>query len=160
MRKTVCRRSNTLIFCTCLTGFFEYNQALEYARKTNKPLFVDFTGHGCVNCREMEARVWSDSRVLDILRNDYVIVALYADDKKTLDKSDWVTLENGKVLKTLGKINSEFVREKFGANAQPYYILLDGQENQLAEPRGYDLNPDHFVEFLQEGVEAYRKTQQ
>lgn len=143
-----------------LQGFFEYNQALEYARKTNKPLFVDFTGHGCVNCREMEARVWSDSRVLDILRNDYVIVALYADDKKTLDKSDWVTLENGKVLKTLGKINSEFVREKFGANAQPYYILLDGQENKLAEPRGYDLNPDHFVEFLREGVEAYRKTQQ
>ena len=140
-----------------LEGYFEYNEALAYAKKVGKPLFVDFTGHGCVNCREMEARVWSDPRVLQILRDEYVVVALYADDKKTLDKSEWVTLENGKVLKELGKINSNFVMNKFGANAQPYYILLDGSENKLTEPRGYDLNPDAFIAFLEEGVKNYKK---
>ncbi len=140
-----------------LEGFFEYNEALAHAQKVGKPLFVDFTGHGCVNCREMEARVWSDPRVLKLLREEYVVVALYADDKKTLDKSEWVTLDNGKVLKELGKINSNFVMNKFGANAQPYYILLDGSENQLMEPRGYDLNPDAFVAFLEEGVKNFRK---
>ncbi len=140
-----------------LQGFFEYNEALAYAKRVNKPLFVDFTGHGCVNCREMEARVWSDPRVLDILRKEYVIVALYADDKKVLDKEDWVTLENGKVLKELGKINSNFVMNKFGANAQPYYIILDGNEQTLAEPRGYNLDPNAFVAFLEEGVRNFRK---
>lgn len=140
-----------------LDGFFEYNEALAYARKVNKPLFVDFTGHGCVNCREMEARVWSDPRVIKLLKENYVIVALYADDKKTLDKSEWVTLENGKVLKELGKINSNFVMNKFGANAQPYYLLLDGAEGRLAEPRGYNLDPDAFVAFLEEGIKNYAK---
>ncbi len=140
-----------------LQGFFEYNEALAYAKRVNKPLFVDFTGHGCVNCREMEARVWSDPRVLDILRKEYVIVALYADDKKVLDKEDWVTLENGKVLKELGKINSNFVMNKFGANAQPYYIILDGNEQALAEPRGYNLDPNAFVSFLEEGVKNFHK---
>lgn len=141
-----------------LEGFFDYNEALEYARKVNKPLFVDFTGHGCVNCREMEAVVWSDSRVLELLRNEYVIVALYADDKKRLPESEWVTLENGKVLKELGKINSNFVMHKFGANAQPYYILLDGNEKPLASPRGYNTDIDQFVSFLKEGVENYRSS--
>ena len=140
-----------------LDGFFEYNEALAYAKSVNKPLFVDFTGHGCVNCREMEARVWSDPRVIKLLRENYVIVALYADDKKTLDKSEWVTLENGKVLKELGKINSNFVMNKFGANAQPYYLLLDGEEGKLAEPRGYNLDPDAFVAFLEEGIKNYNK---
>lgn len=141
-----------------LEGFFDYNEALEYARRVNKPLFVDFTGHGCVNCREMEAVVWSDSRVLELLRNEYVIVALYADDKKRLPESEWVTLENGKVLKELGKINSNFVMHKFGANAQPYYILLDGKEKPLASPRGYNTDIDQFVSFLKEGVENYRSS--
>lgn len=140
-----------------LDGFFEYNEALAYAKSVNKPLFVDFTGHGCVNCREMEARVWSDPRVIKLLRENYVIVALYADDKKTLDKSEWVTLENGKVLKELGKINSNFVMNKFGANAQPYYLLLDGAEEKLAEPRGYNLDPDAFVAFLEEGIKNYNR---
>ena len=141
-----------------LEGFFDYNEALEYARKVNKPLFVDFTGHGCVNCREMEAVVWGDSRVLELLRNEYVIVALYADDKKRLPESEWVTLENGKVLKELGKINSNFVMRRFGANAQPYYILLDGNEKPLASPRGYNTDIDQFVAFLKEGVENYRSS--
>ena len=89
-----------------LEGFFDLDEAKAYADEVGKPLFLDFTGHGCVNCREMEARVWSDPRVLDILRNEYVIVALYADDKLKVAEEDWVTTESGKVLKTLGKINS------------------------------------------------------
>ncbi len=141
-----------------LNGFFDYDEGLEYARKAGKPLFVDFTGHGCVNCREMEAAVWSDSRVLEILRNEYVIVALYADDKERLPENEWVTLENGKVLKDLGKINSNFMMHKFGVNAQPYYILLDNRERQLVKPRGYNTDIEEFIAFLEEGLRNYRNS--
>ncbi|MBR7114747.1 MAG: thioredoxin family protein, partial [Alistipes sp.] len=106
-----------------LDGFFDLEEAEAYAKQVGKPLFIDFTGHGCVNCREMEARVWSDPRVLDILRNEYVIVALYADDKLKVDEADWVTTDAGKVLKTLGKINSYYALKTYGVNAQPYYVL-------------------------------------
>ena len=130
-------------------------EAEAYAAKIGKPLFIDFTGHGCVNCREMEARVWADPQVLDILRNDYVIVALYSDDKKVLPESDWVTTDAGKVLKSLGKINSYYALKTYGVNAQPYYVLQGRNGKQLVPPRGYDLNVDNFVGFLKSGVEAY-----
>lgn len=138
-----------------LQGFFDYQEALEYARKVNKPLFVDYTGHGCVNCREMEARVWSDPQVLNRLRNDFVIVALYSDDKKELPQEDWVTTETGKVLKGLGKINAHFAHKQFGINSQPYYMILDTAGNQLVPGRGYNLDIDQFVQFLQTGVERF-----
>lgn len=131
-----------------LVGFFDYDEALAYSKKVGKPLFVDFTGHGCVNCREMEMRVWSDPRVLNLLREKFVIVALYADDKKVVDKEDWVTLEDGKVLKTLGKINSEFARRKFNVNAQPFYAILGPDEEPIAT-RGYNLDVEGFIEFLE-----------
>lgn len=138
-----------------LEGFFDLKEAEAYAAKIGKPLFIDFTGHGCVNCREMEARVWADPQVLDILRNDYVIVALYSDDKKVLPESDWVTTDAGKVLKSLGKINSYYALKTYGVNAQPYYVLQGRNGKQLVPPRGYDLNVDNFVGFLKSGVEAY-----
>lgn len=138
-----------------LQGFFDYQEALEYARKVNKPLFVDYTGHGCVNCREMEARVWSDPQVLNRLRNDFVIVALYSDDKKELPQEDWVTTETGKVLKGLGKINAHFAHKQFGINSQPYYMILDTTGNQLVPGRGYNLDIDQFVQFLQTGAERF-----
>lgn len=138
-----------------LEGFFDLKEAEAYAAKVGKPLFIDFTGHGCVNCREMEARVWSDPQVLDILRNDYVIVALYSDDKKVLPENEWVTTDSGKVLKSLGKINSYFALKTFGVNAQPYYVLQGRNGKTLVPPRGYDLNVDGFVKFLKSGVEAY-----
>jgi thiol:disulfide interchange protein DsbD len=140
-----------------LPGFFDLEEAEAYAKKVGKPLFVDFTGHGCVNCREMEARVWSDERVLDLLRNEYVIVALYADDKLPVDEKDWVTTDAGKVLKTLGKINSYYALKTYGVNAQPYYVLQGKDGKPLIEPRGYNLDVDAFVDFLQRGVEAYKK---
>ena len=140
-----------------LQGFFDLDEALDYARKVRKPLFVDYTGHGCVNCREMEARVWFDPQVLDLLRNDFVVVALYSDDKKQLPESDWITTEHGKVLKGMGKINAYRVHKLFGINAQPYYMILGADGEQLVPGRGYDLNVDRFVAFLQGGIQAYRE---
>ena len=139
-----------------LEGFFDLKEAEAYAAKVGKPIFIDFTGHGCVNCREMEARVWSDPQVLEILRNDYVICALYSDDKKVLPEEEWVTTDAGKVLKSLGKINSYYALKTYGVNAQPYYVLQDNQGKILTEPRGYDLDIQGFVDFLQKGIEAYR----
>ena len=142
-----------------LEGFFDLQEAEAYAAKVDKPLFIDFTGHGCVNCREMEARVWSDPQVLDILRRDYVIAALYSDDKKVLPESEWVTTDSGKVLKSLGKINSYYALKTYGVNAQPYYVLQGRDGKTLVPPRGYDLNVENFVQFLRSGIEAYKKQQ-
>ena len=142
-----------------LEGFFDLKEAEAYAAKVQKPIFIDFTGHGCVNCREMEARVWSDPEVLEILRNDYVICALYSDDKKVLPENEWVTTDAGKVLKSLGKINSYYALKTYGVNAQPYYVLQDNQGKILTEPRGYDLDVQAFVDFLRKGIEAYKSRQ-
>ncbi len=131
-----------------LEGYFDLEEAKEYAAEVGKPIFLDFTGHGCVNCREMEARVWSDPAVKAKLENEFVICALYVDDKKQVAKEDWVTTESGKVLKTLGKINSNFALEQFGANAQPHYVILDAEGNQLGDARGYDLDVAAFVEWM------------
>ena len=140
-----------------LEGFFDLKEAEAYAAKVGKPLFIDFTGHGCVNCREMEARVWSDPQVLDILRNEYVICALYSDDKKVLPEKEWVTTDTGKVLKSLGKINSYYALKTYGVNAQPYYVLQGADGRPLVAPRGYDLSVEGFVEFLQSGLAAYKQ---
>lgn len=131
-----------------LNGFFDLEEAKEYAAQVGKPIFLDFTGHGCVNCREMEARVWSNPEVKAKLENDFVICALYVDDKKQVAKEDWVTTESGKVLKTLGKINSHFALKQFGINAQPYYVILDAEGNQLGDTRGYDLDVEAFLEWM------------
>ncbi len=138
-----------------LDGFYDLDEARSYARKVNKPLLIDFTGHGCVNCRAMEQNVWSDGRVNQILRDNYVIVALYMDDKHELPEADWVTTSSGRVLKTIGRINSYMAMERYGVNAQPYYIIegLDG--TQLAPPRGYNLNIDAYVEFLEQGIKNF-----
>ncbi len=140
-----------------LKGYFDFEQGLACAKEQNKPIFIDFTGHGCVNCREMEANVWSDPRVQKILREDYVIIALYVDDKQTLPESDWITSSyDGKVKKTLGKKYADFQITRFGVNAQPYYVLLDKAEDTLVEPRAYDLNADAFVEFLENGKKEFK----
>ncbi|MBR5465730.1 MAG: thioredoxin family protein [Alistipes sp.] len=140
-----------------LEGFFDLEEAEAYAKEVNKPIFLDFTGHGCVNCREMEMRVWSDPRVLEILKKDYVICALYADDKKVVAESEWVTTDAGKVLKSLGKINSYYALKTYGVNAQPYYVLQGEDGKPLVDPRGYDLDVEAFINFLKAGVEAYHK---
>ena len=135
-----------------LQGFFDYKQALAYARKVNKPLFIDFTGHGCVNCREMEARVWSDPAVLSRLQNDYVVVALYVDDKTELPESDWYTSTyDNKVKKSIGAQNADLQITKYNNNAQPHYCLVDSNGKLLVSPKNYDRSIENFTAFLDAG---------
>ena len=140
-----------------LKGYFTLEEGLAAAQKTGKPVFVDVTGHGCVNCREMESRVWSDPTVLNMLKNDFVIVALYTDDKQKLDKEDYVTdTETGKVYKDLGRANSYTARTLWNVNAQPNYILLSPEGEMLAPVRGYDLSVEGFIGFLENGLAEYK----
>ncbi len=158
--KEICetpRYSSFLKLPLGLEGYFDYDQAVACSKKQNKPIFIDFTGHGCVNCREMEADVWSDPRVLKRLRNDYIILALYVDDKYKLPKDEWVRSSyDGKIKKTLGKKDADFQISKFGVNAQPFYVLMDNKGNVLVQPKAYDLNVDRFVKFLDHGLKNYK----
>ena len=138
-----------------LKGYYVYEQALACAKAQNKPIYIDFTGHGCVNCREMEANVWSDPRVLEMLRNDYIIVALYVDDKTKLPKEEWIIGADGKEKKSIGRVNADFQISKFNTNAQPYYCLMGHNGELLVDPRAYDLDKDAFVNFLKQGIENF-----
>jgi thiol:disulfide interchange protein DsbD len=144
-----------------INGYFDYKQAMDCARKQNKPLFIDFTGHGCTNCREMEARVWSDPQVLQRLKNDYVVVALYVDDKTELSESEWYTSSyDKKVKKTIGKQNADLQISKLNNNAQPFYVLVGKDERVLVSPKPYDLKVENFVKFLDEGKKKYKELYQ
>ena len=154
--------SDKLHFPHGLKGYFDMEEALICAKELNKPLFIDFTGHGCVNCRKMEEQVWKDPKVLARLRKDYIMVALYCDDKKIkLAENEWVesVRSPGEVLKTIGEINSEYQAIEFSSNSQPQYILmgLDGKKLSGVQPRAYNTNIDEFVEFLDAGIEAFNK---
>ncbi len=139
-----------------LEGYFDYEQALACAKSVGKPIFVDFTGHGCVNCREMEARVWSEPEVLKRLNNDFVLLALYVDDKTELPENKWYTSSyDQKVKKTIGKQNADFQITRFQNNAQPFYVVLSPEGELLVEPQAYDLNVNNFVAFLEKGKQAY-----
>lgn len=140
-----------------LQGYFDYEQALKCAREQNKPLFIDFTGHGCTNCREMEAVVWSDPAVLEQLKNDFVIVALYVDDKTPLPESAWFTSKyDNKVKKTIGKKNADLQITNLENNAQPFYVLLGTDERVLAWPYGYNRSVEEFVKFLESGKKKFK----
>ncbi len=139
-----------------LKGFFDYDQAIAFAREVNKPLFIDFTGHGCVNCRKMEQYVWSDPAVLKRMREDFVVVALYVDDKTSILESEWYTSAfDGKVKKTVGKKNFAFQIDEFNGNAQPYYVLLDTNEQPLVAPKSYDASIPNFVDFLDNALSEF-----
>ena len=142
-----------------LDGYFDFEQAKAAALKANKPLFIDFTGHGCVNCRKMEEYVWSDPSVLQRLKNDYVVVALYCDDKTELPASKWYTSKvDGQEKKTLGDQNLDFQISRFNSNAQPHYVLLDPRKDDkpMVQPVAFDANVSHFVSFLDEGKSIYQ----
>lgn len=143
-----------------LEGYHDFDQALKCAKEQNKPLFVDFTGHGCVNCREMEANVWSAPEVLKRLKNDYIVVALYVDDKTELPESEWITSTyDGKVKKTIGRKFADLQVTRYEQNAQPYYCLLDTAGKDLVKPRAYDLDVDAFVQFLDNGLKEFKARQ-
>lgn len=136
-----------------IISFLDYEQGMAYAKKVNKPVMLDFTGHACVNCRKMEERVWSDSRVLSILKNDIVLISLYVDDKRKLPESAQYTSSiNGKKVTTIGKKWSEFQINKYRANAQPYYVLLDHKGENLNAYSAYDPDIETYLAWLQEGV--------
>ena len=138
--------------------FKDYEAGMEYAKKMGKPVMIDFTGHGCVNCRKMELAVWHDQNVRDILTNDYVLISLYVDEKTPLAENI-VVEENGKptTLRTIGEKWSYLQRSKFGANAQPFYVLLDNEGKPLTHSYSFDEDVDRFVNFLQNGVKAYKQ---
>ena len=133
-----------------LLAYDNLEDAKAEAKRTGKRIFVDITGHGCVNCREMEARVWSDPRVLASLKEDFVIVALYVDDKTKLPESKWVTNDSGKQLKDVGRVNSYIALSQFGVNSQPNYFILNEDGDVLKGPRSYDLDVEGYLNFLSE----------
>ncbi len=136
--------------------YHDYEQGMQAAMQAGKPVLVDFTGYGCVNCREMEASVWTDDKVRDIMREDYVLVSLYVDDKTPLAVPMEV-VENGqkRTLKTVGDKWSFLQRYKFGANAQPFYVILDNEGNPLSGSYAFDKDVEHFLEFLNTGLKNY-----
>jgi len=141
-----------------ISGFFDYKEALAYSKTVNKPVFIDFTGHGCVNCREMEQRVWSDPAILARLQNDYVVVALYVDDKTELPEGEWYTSNyDQKTKKTIGAQNGDLQITRYGNNAQPHYCLVDGEGKLLVTPINYDLNIEKFGKFLDSGKAAFAR---
>lgn len=150
-----------------LNGYYDYDEAVACSKELKKPLFIDFTGHGCVNCRKMEEMVWSDPRVLKILNEEYVIASLYVDDKKVkLPSNEWFTGRySRKEIKTLGNKNAEIEICYFGKTSQPLYCLLDGTENLLQTPVGSEINKkqfdtEEFLKFLENGLAEYKKRNQ
>ena len=138
--------------------YTDYDEGMAAARSQGKPVMVDFTGFGCVNCRKMEAAVWTDPKVADMLNNDYVLISLYVDDKTPLPEPIQVE-ENGqkRTLRTVGDKWSYLQRTKVGANTQPFYVLLDNNGKPLAGSRSYDENLQEYIDFLKKGLENYSK---
>ena len=138
--------------------YTDYEEGMAAAAAQGKPVVVDFTGFGCVNCRKMEAAVWTQPQVADKLNGDFILISLYVDDKKPLAKPIEVT-ENGtkRTLRTVGDKWSYLQRSKFGANAQPFYVILDNEGNPIAKSYSYDENVSHYMEFLNQGLDNYKK---
>lgn len=138
--------------------FTDYDAGMAYAKQHGKPVMVDFTGYGCVNCRKMELAVWVDQKVADIMQNDYVLITLFVDEKTKLPENITVN-ENGqeRVLRTVGDKWSYLQRSKFGANAQPFYVLLDNEGNPLNKAYSYDEDVNKYIDFLETGLRNYKK---
>lgn len=135
----------------------DYYEALEYSKKINKPLFIDFTGHACVNCRKVEDLVWSDPRVTDILTNDVIVVSLYVDDKRDLPEDEvYTSPHSGKEINTIGKKWSELQTYSYGTNSQPYYIIQDGDENRYSKPIAYETDIEAYIAWLKQGIANFK----
>lgn len=139
-----------------LDCYFDYNDALEAAKKENKPLFIDFTGWSCVNCRKMEAAVWANPEVLKRMKENFIIASLYVDDKTTLPEAEqYISKFSGKKIKTLGNKNSDLQASKYNTNSQPYYVILDHNEQLIVSPRGYNEDINAYIDFLDKGKSAF-----
>lgn len=141
-----------------IMAFTDYEKGLAYAKSVNKPILLDFTGFACVNCRKMEDYVWSDPRILSILNNDVVLISLYVDDKRELPlEEQYVSKETGKKITTIGNKWSDFQITRYKANAQPYYILLDTNEQKLSKPAGYTPDITEYEQWLKSGIAKFQK---
>lgn len=140
-----------------IVTFHDYDKGLAYAKKVNKPIMIDFTGYACVNCRKMEINVWSDERVLSILKNKVVLISLYVDDKRELPESErTVSKTTGKEIVTYGNKWTDFIISKYKTNTQPYYVLTDLDENNLNEPISYTPNIDDYLAWLNDGISKFK----
>ncbi|MCG9971960.1 protein-disulfide reductase DsbD family protein [Christiangramia crocea] len=140
-----------------ILSFYDYEEGLAYAKKKDLPLLIDFTGHACVNCRKMEERVWGEPQVLEILKNEVVLVSLYVDDQRKLPESEqYVSETTGKEIETIGNKWSDFQISRYKANAQPYYVLLDHNEEKLIAPSAYEPDADEFYDWLQQGINSFK----
>ena len=136
-----------------INEYFDYKQGLRCAKKLNKPVFIDFKGHSCSNCKKMENKVLFDNEILNRLNKNFVIISLYCDDNTKLPKSEWFKSSfNGKIINTIGKKNLDFEITNFKTNTQPYYVLIDSKGKLLTKPMGYNLNIDDFVDFLDNAI--------
>jgi thiol:disulfide interchange protein len=141
-----------------IMAFTDYEKGLAYAKSVNKPILLDFTGFACVNCRKMEDYVWSDPRILSILNNEVVLISLYVDDKRELPiEEQYISKETGKKIKSIGNKWSDFQITRYKANAQPYYIILDTNEQSLNKPTGYTPNITEYEQWLKSGIEGFKK---
>jgi thiol:disulfide interchange protein DsbD len=139
-----------------LTGYYDYKQGLECAREQGKPALLDFKGHACANCKLMEARVWSDPEVIKRLKENFVIIALYLDDRTQLPENEWIiSAIDGKTKKTIGKINEDLEISKFRTNAMPLYVITDHDGNPLNNPMPTNLNVEEYRKWLDEGVSLF-----
>jgi thiol:disulfide interchange protein len=144
-----------------LTGYYDYNQGLKCAKEQGKPVLLDFKGHACANCKLMEAKVWSDPEVLRRLRENFVIIGLYVDDRTLLPESEWITSAiDGKLKKTIGKINEDLEISKFRTNALPLYVITDHEGNPLNNPMPTNLNVEGYKKWLDEGFELFKSSSQ
>ncbi len=141
-----------------LNPFFDYNEGIAYAKKVGKPVMIDFTGHACVNCRKMEGTVWTDKTVLPLIRDKYVLIQLYVDDKKELPVGEQYTSTfSGRKVSTIGAMNSDIQASRFNSNSQPFYVLLDpATEEALVAPQGALYDVAAFANFLSSGLEKFQ----
>lgn len=136
--------------------YYDYDEALAAAKTANKPVIIDFTGWNCVNCRKMEANVWTDPKVATLLKNDFIMAELFVDDRTELTAEEqYVSTYSGKKINTIGKKNSDFQASTFNSNSQPLYVIVDTEGNVLVPPTGADYNIDSYAAFLQSGIDAY-----
>ncbi len=142
-----------------IDAFFDYDEGMAYAKQVGKPVFLDFTGHSCTNCRKMENAVWPDAEVLNRLKNDFVVISLYVDDRTELPEDQkYVSKYTGKKVKTLGNRNVDLQVSKFNSNAQPLYVVTDAEGNPLNKPYGYNEDIAAYIKFLDEGKTKFEKS--
>ena len=140
-----------------ITAFHDYEEGLAYAKKVNKPVLLDFTGHACANCRKMEENVWSDAEILKILKNEIVLISLYGDDQRELPKEEQYVSKSGSEVTTIGKKWREYQIERYNINAQPYYVILDTEGKDISKPVGYTPNVEEYKKWLELGILKFKK---